>query len=244
MPDKHFRRMPRWRGFTLIELLVVIAIIAILAAILFPVFAQAREKARAISCLSTTRQLGLALNQYLQDYDETIILNSYGSSSIPGSSSWPDHLQPYIRNNGVLVCPSSTKVTSGATQDAWLTIQGRLCTYSLNNIYFSNATWGQIFEKGQANLASIEDVTGTLFCADGNKFQAASTGGSKPVVNLTVQPPRIDSSQASFMGRHMDGMNCVFFDGHSKWLRVTELGKSKINASNQVYFPYFTKTLD
>src|SRR5262249_20904915 len=119
------------RGFTLIELLVVIAIIAILAAILFPVFAQAREKARAISCLSNTKQMGAGLMQYYQDYDETVILNSYGGSTIPGSSSWPDHLQPYLKNDGVLICPSANRKSvslprSDPAKDAWQTIQGRL----------------------------------------------------------------------------------------------------------------------
>src|SRR4051794_6200959 len=147
-------------GFTLIELLVVIAIIAILAAILFPVFAQAREAARKTTCLSNCKQLGAALMQYCQDYDETIVLNSYGSDA-----SWADMLQPYIKNDGILVCPSSSKLTSGTSQDAWLTNQKRLCTYSLNNVYYNNATWGQIFEKGQSSLASIEDVVGTVFCA-------------------------------------------------------------------------------
>ncbi len=90
------------RGFTLIELLVVIAIIAILAAILFPVFAQAREAARKTSCLSNTKELGLAHLMYAQDYDETTVSSwSYG---FPGDFEW--YVQPYLKNLDILFCPS------------------------------------------------------------------------------------------------------------------------------------------
>src|SRR6187397_1320782 len=94
----------RRRAFTLIELLVVIAIIAILAAILFPVFAQAREAARKASCLSNMKQIGLALQQYSSDYD-----GLFPPSQLPSSGanvSWPTMSFPYIKNEGVFVCPS------------------------------------------------------------------------------------------------------------------------------------------
>jgi prepilin-type N-terminal cleavage/methylation domain-containing protein/prepilin-type processing-associated H-X9-DG protein len=84
------------RGFTLIELLVVIAIIAILAAILFPVFAQAREKARAITCVSNQKQIGLGLVMYVQDYDETYPENQYYDGT--GRHTWADFIYPYIKN--------------------------------------------------------------------------------------------------------------------------------------------------
>src|SRR5947207_2727624 len=106
--------MSRRRGFTLIELLVVIAIIAILAAILFPVFAQAREKARAAACLSNTKQIALSLYLYVQDYDETTPGGCFANFGCPvdenGKKSatnftalWP--LRPYIKNDQVLVGP-------------------------------------------------------------------------------------------------------------------------------------------
>ncbi len=104
------------KGFTLIELLVVIAIIAILAAILFPVFAQAREKARAIACLAQAQQIGLGAHMYMEDYDETWVVYSYGIQGnnvySPGFGQgyalvdWEQNLQPYIKNRQIFICPS------------------------------------------------------------------------------------------------------------------------------------------
>jgi prepilin-type N-terminal cleavage/methylation domain-containing protein/prepilin-type processing-associated H-X9-DG protein len=90
------------RAFTLIELLVVIAIIAIIAAILFPVFAKAREKARQTSCTSNEKQIGLALMQYVQDYDETLP----NRQNVSGTN-WKSYITPYIKSSGVWICPSN-----------------------------------------------------------------------------------------------------------------------------------------
>jgi prepilin-type N-terminal cleavage/methylation domain-containing protein len=103
-------------GFTLIELLVVIAIIAILAAILFPVFAQARDKARQATCISNAKQIGLAAMQYMQDYDQNWVMYSYGVSgnvySVGWGSGyaliyWTEALMPYTKNKGIYTCPSN-----------------------------------------------------------------------------------------------------------------------------------------
>jgi prepilin-type N-terminal cleavage/methylation domain-containing protein len=124
--------MKQKKGFTLIELLVVIAIIAILAAILFPVFAQAREKARQASCMSNMKQIGIAALSYAQDYDERTPRNWYGdmgmeattaSGDTPERYKWMDAIQPYINNTQVFTCPSAssllyvprTSLTAGQT---------------------------------------------------------------------------------------------------------------------------------
>ncbi len=112
------RQPQRRHAFTLIELLVVIAIIAILAAILFPVFAQAREKARQTSCLSNLKQIGIALTMYQSDYDSQYPPSQLGADS-SHLVSWPTMIQPYIKNENVFICPS-TSPGSFAADTAYL----------------------------------------------------------------------------------------------------------------------------
>jgi prepilin-type N-terminal cleavage/methylation domain-containing protein len=109
-------RFPRksTQGFTLIELLVVIAIIAILAAILFPVFAQAREKARSISCLSNTNQVGLAIIQYVQDYDENMPSGTYTPAVYLPGLAWGGQIYAYSKSAAMLKCPDDSTQNIGA----------------------------------------------------------------------------------------------------------------------------------
>ncbi len=115
--------LPR-RGFTLIELLVVIAIIAILAAILFPVFSQVRESARTTACLSNIKQIGLAQLQYTQDYDEVIVPSNINKNTDPIADqikgSWTSLLQPYLKSKDLLFCPSYSEQKASAASDSSL----------------------------------------------------------------------------------------------------------------------------
>jgi len=162
-------------GFTLIELLVVIAIIAILAAILFPVFAQAREKARQTSCLSNEKQLALGMLQYAQDYDETYPIG-FTSDNPAGwglpQDSWPAKIQPYLKNFQVFACPSDPDggkpahpVKIASWMDKWA---GYGMTYSANAL-FDTTTWAPGFPA--AGTVGVGGQSGWLRDA-GNRLPA------------------------------------------------------------------------
>ncbi len=137
-------------AFTLIELLVVIAIIAILAAILFPVFAQAREKARGISCLSNVKQQGLALMMYAQDFDETF---PFGMDD-QWHNAWPSTIQPYVKNDGIVRCPDDSNTALPSSEQGWAGIG---VSYGANGVIYwngsTNAMEGVITPMAQSWLA-------------------------------------------------------------------------------------------
>jgi prepilin-type N-terminal cleavage/methylation domain-containing protein/prepilin-type processing-associated H-X9-DG protein len=173
-------RHVRPRGFTLIELLVVIAIIALLAAILFPVFAQARDKARAVSCLSNSKQIGTAIMLYLQDHDDG--MPPFFITTKYGPTYWHVHLKPYVKNLQVFICPSASsgcdpnttsRRASEATRNAGLNICKGYggpralfdpdlkpvpawsigsASYGWNACFVSNFSWdGKKFGEGEVN---------------------------------------------------------------------------------------------
>lgn len=162
-------------AFTLIELLVVIAIIAILAAILFPVFAQAREKARQTSCLNNLKQITLGVLQYQQDYDETTAINRECGNRLPDGSGpdpyvctqdrailgWVDFVDPYVKNRGVFKCPSDT-IDPIPFKPGTLDMQGRPATRG--HVFTSSTSpedWGGAFQSSYArnnNLANNGDA--------------------------------------------------------------------------------------
>ena len=163
-------------GFTLIELPVVIAIIAILAAILFPVFAQAREKARTISCLSNMKQLGTAFTMYLQDYDE-MVLPRYNACPSTGPAATPDAetlwtytIQPYVKNTQLFVCPSAVNSKYG---DTWNLRSYNSIGYNetISGWYYTTSACGQMILP---TLASIVAPTKNVMFADSVSGDVAS----------------------------------------------------------------------
>lgn len=180
-------------GFTLIELLVVIAIIAILASILFPVFARARENARRASCLSNEKQLGLAALQYAQDQDERLFGHFSGSPYF----TWMERLQPYMKNVQIFACPSETNpvIVGGVTTTN--------TSYCYNNLYLSSN--GNAASAGGVALAAIEFPSETVIFAE--------TVGRAGTQKYTCNPTGSNKPEAP----HLEGGNFAFVDGHVKW---------------------------
>jgi prepilin-type N-terminal cleavage/methylation domain-containing protein/prepilin-type processing-associated H-X9-DG protein len=207
---------PRFSGFTLIELLVVIAIIAILAAILFPVFAQARSKARQISCLSNERQIGMAFLQYFQDNDEQF-------PHVRGEVTWVETMQPYLKNRQILRCPADDSINW--TQPLPGKTRVRMTSYTLNGYLapgVSKPEQGGNFPF----LASIVRPASVIFLAesarnfDENYFHAhiwdppASTKHWLPALNL---PDDVNTKA------HSEGFNTTYLDGHAKWHKWSQV---------------------
>ncbi len=193
----------RRNGFTLIELLVVIAIIAILAAILFPVFARARENARKTNCLSNLKQIGLGFMQYAQDYDETMPL---GCGSRPSQGSGAARCQhvaifPYLKNTQVWVCPSEA---GGHAPNA--TDQVDALERNFRGSYVINVP------ARYKKLATIQQPAEFIHLLDG-------TQGS-----IVRNSSGCCTGRASIIAfRHMDGANVLFMDGHAKWRKQDSL---------------------
>jgi prepilin-type N-terminal cleavage/methylation domain-containing protein/prepilin-type processing-associated H-X9-DG protein len=172
----------RSNGFTLIELLVVIAIIAILAAILFPVFAKAREKARQASCQSNERQIGLAILQYVQDYDEHFPCGEQisGNNGAGSGIGWAGTCQNYIKSTAVFKCPDDSTATTGLFVPD---------SYAANSNLIGAAAGGALASLGApAGSVMVVEITGvqadlsdpTEGTLSGGKAYAVSPGGGNP----------------------------------------------------------------
>ncbi len=216
------------KGFTLIELLVVIAIIAILAAILFPVFAKAREKARQTSCLSNSKQFALGIMMYAQDYDETMPPST--NLTAIGGMTLADSVMPYVKNSQIMKCPSdpigSVDIGSIAAGAGFPLVPGAVTTmsYSINISIFPDIV---MFNKmslpwSVISLAQIEhpaQCPGT-FDAEWNWTMANAGQLSRPV------------------WRHNEGACFSFCDGHAKWIKFGAADSLSGFASNDSRF-YF-----
>ena len=224
------------KGFTLIELLVVIAIIAILAAILFPVFAQAKEAAKKAACLSNLRQIGTAFVMYQGDYDDRLPDRRDLKSSLPGGyrpwTSWPPSdpragwaafiLNPYTKNDDLWICPSGAGIFP-------TTVQVRQAVSNAANAKQSNY-WLWRFDRFDDpvpldNLWGKTDDQAVSDLQDAGNPQVGYPQGVSDV-ELAVDPyfPRtIPTTPPEVRGKavHAGGRNRLFLDSHAKWLRDT-----------------------
>ena len=184
-------------GFTLIELLVVIAIIAILAAILFPVFAKAREKARQTSCLSNIKQIGLASMQYCQDYDEMTVPKYIGNQSPGYNGCWWWLLAPYEKNTQINKCPSSQ------LQPMYHYTNG----YAINDN--ADATSLAVFQQPSTLTIFMDGGGGYYYSWNG-------TRSSTSQAYIPGQPNSATGTKEDPL-RHNGGCNFSYVDGHAKW---------------------------
>lgn len=214
-------------GFTLIELLVVIAIIAILAAILFPVFAQARESARKAACLSNQKQLGLGTMMYSQDYDEKLMPSWVNNR---GPNGWPDLIRPYTKNDQIRFCPSASK------RNDWESGIG---------INHDQVGWG-----GSISLAAVQRPAGIIYFADSGNFgwnvgqarydQWERAPDEEPNTNSVAEtgqdggyvfrsPNQFRFGAASWcdmricVSRHQKTCNVIYMDGHAKAIKLSSV---------------------
>lgn len=215
------------RGFTLIELLVVIAIIAILAAILFPVFAKAREKARQSSCLSNMKQIGLGIMQYAQDYDEMY------PSHTNTIAYWHTLISPYIKNTQIFECPSRKDVTFTAANDAYIAYG---YNYWFSTWYYPDCTLGRIQTPAETVLVA---ETGGSSSAPSVGYYLCYASYYGAVANRTHATYGFDNpaAYARLTDRHNDGLNVAWADGHVKWVKRSLLeGDTGLYAASKYWW--------
>ncbi len=213
------------KGFTLIELLVVIAIIAILAAILFPVFARAREKARQTSCLSNTKQLGLGIMMYVQDYDERCpSVYDDGLGYPAGRIIWADKIFPYVKNRQIFLCPSSERSIAPIPGFWPDTLQGTSYQMPMTHV----------MREGPSNppkIGTFEAPAETAIILESNNAWYQHYCARHGIWRSGQGPTTTYAGKTVIMGTlgeitypyHNGGCNVAFADGHSKWMGITAL---------------------
>ncbi len=223
-------------GFTLIELLVVIAIIAILAAILFPVFQKVRENARRTACISNQKQVGLGLIQYCQDADETMPIGNYGLNAA-SNPKWMDELYPYVKSTNVFDCPDN--ITNSLEYVPCNNVNGvcsnragyRFGTYGINGANYRGHTYtGDVPTHNPvgaplSQIAAPSDtiLTAEVIYADSGYNNCSISWDSdifNPTFNQTTIPPSLYSRAKPIAAlAHSGGMTVLWCDGHAKWMR-------------------------
>jgi len=225
------------KAFTLIELLVVIAIISILASVLFPVFARARENARRASCLSHLKQIGLGIMMYVQDYDETYpsadrcVSGTYAGGDCSGSTFWYYEIDPYVKNFQVFACPSSSQGYGPAAAsygwDQYNHSYVRAGNYGANELLLYYQREATTFRK----ISTVASPATTYMIMDFGNYLAYPTEVVGPGSSYSYMPgvgdlganisdltERYQSDAQS--GRHFGGINVAFADGHAKWVKA------------------------
>ena len=243
-------------GFTLIELLVVIAIIAILAAILFPVFQKVRENARRTACLSNQKQIGLAVIQYQQDADEKFPCGEVpgtngNTSSYGGGAGWANQVYSYVKSNAVFVCPDDAgyggtaiesygineNLTSGAKADGNNTPQGGALGLGQCGAPANTVLLGETTECGTYTLPSIVGeltspaITGFYYGGNGAPgLNVSSTACTHYAMGVQVGP----RTYPTYPARHTAYGNFLMSDGHAKYLNplLISPGFNAQNATN------------
>jgi prepilin-type N-terminal cleavage/methylation domain-containing protein/prepilin-type processing-associated H-X9-DG protein len=219
------------RAFTLIELLVVVSIIALLAAILFPVFGRARENARRSACQSNFKQIGLGILQYAQDYDETFPIQDtplgseangltyFADPSGPGwAINWHWAIYPYIKNWQVFTCPSATAIDTGSSAAAPFTAYAPNPAYpnSRNSQVVNGIAMGR-------KISVIHDTSAIVWIQEKQTLANASFVRPYREWAGSYTGKYVDWQRVFLANNHFEGGNLLFCDGHVKWRKQTQV---------------------